>query len=192
MAGADLAETHIDFLNLTGGVPDDTWIDADYVTCEGLITAFLTSMKPHMTNNYKWSEIAWYRHGYGIVAPNPAMRITTISIPGTNTGGQLPPQLAQTLTLRTGSRRHWGRLYWPNVISGELDVTGQQTSAAVDVWAGFLNTLVTNAYSAEFPVVVTSLTEAAVFNVEHVEVDSNVDIQRRRRWKQTAYRKILP
>lgn len=192
IAGADPVETHIDFLNLTGGEPDDTWITSDYTACEALISAFLTSMKPHLYPTYKWTEIAWYRHGYGIVAPNPAERLTTISIVGTGSSGQSPPQISNTLTLRTGARRHWGRLYWPAVESGEMNVDGQMNSTSVDAWCGILNTLVTNAFSAEYPVVVTSLTDPGVFNVEHVEVDSNIDIQRRRRWKQADYRKILP
>jgi len=192
VAGADAAETHIDFLNLTGGVPDDTWIDSDYATVEGLILAFWASLKGHTSSSYKLATIDWYRHGYGIVPPNPVQRVTTVNTAGTISSQMCPPQNANTFTLRTGSRRHWGRLYWPCLMVSDLAADGSMNPAVVDILNGDMNTLVTNAFAAQFPVVVTSLSEAAVFNVEHVEVDSNTDIQRRRRWKSTAHKSILP
>ena len=44
----------------------------------------------------------------------------------------------------------------------------------------------------DFHLVVVSAARHSALTVEKIEVDDNVDIIRRRRWKQSTYRKILP
>jgi len=68
----------------------------------------------------------------------------------------------------------------------------QLGTAAVDTIAGALNTFATSCASSDFVPVVYSATKQALLAWEKVEVDSNLDVVRRRRWKQSAYKKILP
>jgi hypothetical protein len=98
IAGADDAECHFDFLNITGGDPDDTWTPTDYTTLEGYLDTWYGSVKSRLTQYQTLSGYRWYRHGPGINPPNPAERVTTRSVAGTSTADALPPQCASTLS----------------------------------------------------------------------------------------------
>lgn len=193
-AGADPAIMHFDILNMTGGNPDDTWTAGDYTNVETALDAFWTSVKTKVTGNYKLVEYRYYRVGKGIVPPNPAVRSVTRSVAGTSAGQNMPPQVACSLTFRTAARKSWGRTYLPLGALAASDLTSghELSSTAVDFLATALQTLVTSLAANDFYLVVTSGTKSAALNVEKVEVDSNLDVVRRRRFKQSAYKKILP
>jgi len=194
IAGADPAVMHFDFLNITGGNPDDTWTAGDYTTIETALGAWWTTTKPYVQSNIKLDSYRWYPIGEGVSPPNPAERVTTVASAGTGSGTVAPPQVACSLTFRTSVRRSWGRTYLPlgGLSATNMAAGGQFTSSAVDVLAGALNTLVTSCASSDFYLVVTSKVLHAALTVEKVEVDSNLDVIRRRRWKASTYKKILP
>jgi hypothetical protein len=192
-ASSDVAEFHFDFLNITGGAPDDTWVDADYTTLETAILAFWTTAKQYASTGYSLAELRWYRVGAGVVKPNPAVRVNTLASPvaGTGTANLLPPQVACSVTFRTAVRRSWGRTYLP--LTGVSLAAGEVFSnAMVGTLANAAQTLLQSAASSDFVQVVTSLHLNAALAVEHVEVDNVPDIIRRRRWKQQSFRSILP
>lgn len=192
IAGADDAETHFDFLNITGGDPDDTWTSGDYTTLEGYLDDFWAAIKGKYPTGLKLAGYHWYRHGPGVGSPNPAERVTSRSVAGTSGGAPQAPQDACTITFRTAVRRSWGRAYLPGPSSSYLGSTGSyQSSGLVDVIATAAGDLVSAAIGSDFPLVVVSAVNSATFNVEAVEVDDLVDIQRRRRWKAPAYRNII-
>lgn len=192
IAGADPATMHLDFLNVTAGTPDDTWISSDFSTMEGHIHTFWGTIKAYVPSSYKLSQITWHRIGTGVPKPNPAERVfvETTPIAGVMATPSFPPQVACSFTFRTGVRKSWGRTYMP--IAASIGTTRQLANADVDILAGAANTLLSNAASSDFHLVVVSKTLASSLNVEQVEVDSNLDVIRRRRWKQSTYRKILP
>lgn len=192
VTGADDAEMHFDFLNITGGSPDDTWTSADYSTLEGYLDTWFAAIKIYVSTGVKLSAYDWYRHGPGIVPPNPAQRVTARSVPGTNGGNALPPQVACSITLRTSVRRSWGRTYIPGLAVGALQANGKLLTAGADAIAAATEALASSSNGSDFPMVVTSNHLSAVLNVEKIEVDDIVDIIRRRRWSHTTYRKILP
>lgn len=192
LAGADTAETHFDFLNITGGDPDDSWDDADFSTVEALIGTWWTAERPQASQLLKFREIRWYRHGPDIPPPNPVERITAVGTLGTSSLDMLPPQACTNITFRTGSRRNWGRAAIPWPTEGRNDPNGFLNTTSVDSMATNAAALYSSAVAADFPLVVVSLTDLATFNVEEVEVDNVWDVQRRRRWKTSTYRKILP
>lgn len=184
---------HFDWLNITGGNPDDTWTTTDFTTLETLLQAFWTSLLVYVAPNTKLREIRWYRVGVGITPPNPAERVFTLPtmIAGTTTGAVGPPQMCSTITFRTAVRRSWGRTYLPVTPTLTLG-TARLGTALVDLIAGSANTMVNSAASSDFHLVVTSKHLSASLNVEKLECDDVSDIVRRRRWKHTSYRKILP
>lgn len=184
---------HFDWLNLTGGAPDDTWTTSDYTTMEAALLAFWTSWKPDVDQLTRLREIRWYRVGPGVVKPNPAERVFTLSpiSPGTLTSASLPPQVCTSVTFRTAVRRSWGRTYMP-WDSGTQTPQRRLGAGKVDQLAGYANTLLTTAAAADFHQVVTSMHLSASLNVENVEVDDILDVIRSRRWKHTLYRKVLP
>lgn len=192
VANADDSECHFDFLNITGGDPDDTWTPTDYTTLEGYLATWWGSIKNTVKSSVKLDHISWYRHGPGINPPNPAERVTTVNVAGTGVADTMPPQVAQTTTFRTGVRRSWGRTYLPAMTIGAADGgTGKCAVSVVDELANAAGALLASAVAHDFPLVVTSKHLNAVLNVEAVEVDDLFDVIRRRRWKQTTYRKIL-
>ena len=193
-AGADPAVMHFDILNMTGGNPDDTWTAGDYTNVETALDALWGSLKTKVSGNYKLTEYRYYRVGKGIVPPNPAVRTVTRSVAGTSAGNGIPPQVACSLTFRTAARKSWGRTYLPLGALATADLTAglELSTTAVDALCGFLNTFVTALAANDFYLVVTSNAKSAALNVEKVEVDSNLDVVRRRRFKQSAYKKILP
>jgi hypothetical protein len=191
ITGADDAEFHFDFLNITGGDPDDTWTSADYTTLEGYLDTFWTAIKGYVHPGCKNAGYHWYRHGPGIVGANPAERVTSRSVVGTSGGDPLPPQDSTTITLRTAVRRSWGRTYLPGLTTGAMGSAGEFSNAFVDNIAAAADTLNSSANGSDFPLVVVSVVNSATLMVEAVEVDNVVDIIRRRRWKTASHKTII-
>lgn len=190
----DVAVTHMDFLNFTGGNPDDTWTTGDYDTLENLIISFWWSnMKPLVSTAYSLHEIRWYRIGTGVTPPNPPQRTTTVNQAGTASSQPLPPQVAATVSLHVAPRRSWGRAYVPGLTSSAIAASGgtlahSYVDALLNAWA----TLQTDAASADFAMVVHSKHLGSALQVEGLAVDDVADIIRRRRWKTPTYRKTAP
>lgn len=191
MAGSDAAMIHFDFLNYTGGSPDDTWTPGDYTTLEALINTWMTAVASLIPIGNKFTTLIWHRVGTGVPKPNPAERILTLATPINGAGGSSqPPQSATSITFRTGVRKSWGRTYLPWGLS--YGATGVLAGATVDSVASLTNTLVTNAAASDFQLVVVSKPLASALAVESVECDNVGDVIRRRRWKRSTYKKILP
>lgn len=187
----DAATVHFDFLNMTAGSPDDTWITSDYTTLEAAIAAWITAVKSYVPGTCAYNMISWHRVGSGVHPPNPAERIFTPASPVSGLGvNTMPPQAACNITFRTGNRRNWGRtsLPWGKV----LDSIGRIPNADCDAIATATQSLVTTAAASDFHLVVVSAPRNSSLNVEKIEVDNVIDSARRRRWKHTTYRKLLP
>lgn len=190
---ADPVQMHFDFLNMTSGAPDDTWITSDYTALEAILQTWWTTVKTFATSADKLTEIRWYRHGPGVVAPNPAERVFTLGSPVAGTGSPFQaPQVASTITFRTSVRRSWGRTYVP-AYGKAVDGTSQcrLSSANVDSLATTTDTMLKSAATADFHLVVTSNALSAALQVETIEVDNVLDVQRRRRFKQASYKKLI-
>jgi hypothetical protein len=192
--GIDIAECHFDFLNMTAGAPDDTWTTTDYSTLETALTTWWNSVGAKISGSYKLATISWYKIGNGITPPNPNVRQVVPNISATGAFGDLPAQVACSITFRTASRKSWGRTYLPlGAMGASTDLSGGRWSNSyVDAIANATHTLVTSAASNDFYLVVWSHTKNALLNVESVEVDNVPDVVRRRRFKAATYKKILP
>jgi hypothetical protein len=189
--GADPAAMHFDFMNTTGGAPDDTWTSADFTTLEALIETWFNLVSTYVPSGYKFTGISWHRVGTGIHKPNPAERLYLPATPNTGLGAaQNPPQAACSITFRTGVRKSWGRTYLP--FGQALIAPAKISTTTVDGIANATSSLVTSAATADFQLVVVSAPLHSALVVEKIEVDDNVDVIRRRRWKQSTYRKIVP
>lgn len=188
----DNADIHYDFLNLTGGTPDDTWTTGDYTTMETHITDWWTATKNLYTSRVALHQIRWYRVGNGIVPPNPAERVTTVDVAGTNSADELPPQTACAVTFRTARRKQWGRTYMPGLTTGWLGTGGVIAASVVDTVCTRANDLFAASIADDFHPVVLSGVAGSAFTIEQVQVDDIADVIRRRRWKTPTHRKILP
>lgn len=180
---------HFDFLNITGGAPDDTWTTGDYTTLESLIASWWGTVRTYVPTRWRFSRMLWHRHGPDVLLPNPAERIVDISSPtsGVN-GGTYPPQAACSITFRTGVRHSWGRTYLP--IGGGS--AGRMATADSDAIANATRTLLAGAASADFHPVVVSTPLRSALGIDTVETDTTIDIIRRRRFKHTTHKLLVP
>lgn len=101
----------------------------------------------------------------------------------------VPDQVAQTVTFRTASRIHWGRIYLPGPYSSGLGSTGRISSTTVDLIVGAVRTMANSASSAGFELVVPSTSHRAVLGIREMSMDSTADVIRSRRAKRPDYRK---
>lgn len=182
----------VHWINLTAGEVDTTWIDADFASVESAVQTFWTTDAARVPIDFRLVEHRWYPYGVSVLPPTPAARVTTLGSPIAGTGSvQSPHQLATTVTLRTGLRRHWGRIYMP-LSAGVLSSGGVLSSAEVDGVATAARTMFMVTPSAQGIVpVVYDRNRKLAFGVTAVEVDSVPDIVRRRRPRDTGYRKIF-
>jgi hypothetical protein len=130
-------------------------------------------------------------HGVG-PAIGPFTRYSGKNLAGTTLNSRGADQIAVSLTMRTASRKHWGRIYVPGLIRTLPDTAyGRMTSGDVDLLAGYLRTLGNSLSSSGYDLGVYSPTGRAFLHINTVEVDNVIDIQRRRRPKQSSYKKLL-
>lgn len=187
----DAMTTHLDFLNLTNGNPDDTWTDADFTTLETLISTFIQATQANYNGKVVFDSVRWYRVGPGVVPPNPAIRIKVFGFPGTGTNA-LPPQVGASITFKTVPRRQWGRMYMPWNALPLTSPEGRFSSARVDEVGAAMNSLVTNAIAAEFPPVIYSAVRGKAYTVETVQVDDVPDVIRSRRFNEATHKYVSP
>jgi hypothetical protein len=190
-AGMDPALIHFDILNTTSGSPDDTWTTADYVTCETAFASAWNTFASYAATGTKPTAYIWHRIGTGVSKPNPAERTMTVALTTAVGGASMPPQNACSITFKTAVRRSWGRTYLP-VGSGSMTTAGRLSTTAVDAIANTMNTMVGALATGDFHLVVVSSTLASSLNVETIQVDNVSDIIRRRRYKRSTYKKVLP
>lgn len=188
----DVAEMHFDFMNITGGTPDDTWTTTDYTDLETLISAWFTAVAGRMHTSHTFQEVRWYRVGTGVHPPNPAERVTPMGAGGTASGTMLPPQIAASITLKTSARKQWGRTYFPGLASASIIGNGAIGTGTVDDLAGATDTLAAGAASKQFYMGVLSGVAGSFFAAEVIQVDDVYDVIRSRRWRNATYRKDLP
>lgn len=179
------------WINLTAGEVDTTWVAGDYTAVEGAVEAFWTALAALIPNECRLVEHRWYAYGSGINPPNPPSRITTLGTPKVGTSTQpWVRQTGGTITLRTTLRRHWGRVYFP--LANNIWTTGgQMSSTDCDSVAAAARTMLMVTPNAQGVIpVVYDRNRKIAFGVTQLEVDSVPDIQRRRRPRDTGYKKI--
>jgi hypothetical protein len=199
----DQVMTHFWFAKIAG--TDYAYVPVvELATIEPLVDTWFTAVKPFVHSDFTLVEYAWHqftensppsmdkngvRRGQ---KPGPAVRTTAKSVVGTFSGTGLPHQVACNVTMRTCSRRHWGRSAIPGMGSGSLQGQyGRFSSTTVDAIANATNVLHDSAQTATYQVGVWSQLHPAFMTPKTIEVDDVPDIQRRRRAKRTAYRKLL-
>lgn len=195
----DLAMCTFHWANLTGGVPDGTWTPTDYETVEALTDAFWTALKPNYSPDtvlagYRWSPDGPAFKPFGSALAGTS-RNTLRSVVGTASVGNLPPQVAVTITEVTSAkyivqdvegvgdqlRNRWGRIYLPAPIPATVG-GGRVTSAFCEAVAGAIETCYEAAIDADFIPVMYSPTTGHAWSIDEIHVDDIFDVVRRRRF----------
>jgi hypothetical protein len=203
----DRATFTMDIVNITSGGVDNSWITADYTTCETQLLAYWANVRPYVAPNHTLVEWRWFKQAFENPLQatkrfrdhGPPERVTAVGTAGTASGSSYPIfQTALTVTEQTALRAHWGRLYIPGCPAPSVtDQYGRATTAAVDAIATAFSNLYNNLRVANFPVVVPStqhegILEPVIFGVNAVQVDSTPDVIRSRRPRTTSYRNRVP
>jgi hypothetical protein len=204
-APEDQAMVTLDLLNITSGAIDTTWTNSDFTTCETALDTMVNTIGGYQNSNHTLVAYKWYRKRFNdLTNPKPyqpslnPVRIQAKTIAGQVGTLPMPYQVACSVTEKTAFPRHWGRVYWPGIVSSTIQAAGGRWSTTfVDTIAGAFNTAYNTLATAGFyPVVpvtqVNKLPARGLLGVEKVQVDDVPDVIRSRRPRQVAYRKILP
>lgn len=185
---------------ITGGGLYSKHSVSELATLETALDTFATAIATFQTTNWTLVEYQWFQvdqnsprdeSGKSQLLGPPA-KITSKAVVGIDGTATLPFQVASTITLRTVSRRHWGRSYIPGLSSARLQASyGRWTNTLVDGLANAMNTLHDSWVTAGSQLGTWSLLKPAFMTPKTIEVDDVPDIIRRRRAKQMAYRKLL-
>lgn len=188
----DVAEVHFDFMNLTGGHPDDTWTTTDFTTLETAILNWHAAIQSVLTSGQTFREMRWYRVGTGVAPPNPAARVTPVGASGSSASAAMPPQCAISITQKTARRKQWGRIYVPGCTEAAVGAQGSINPTVVDQFGLATHNLGTAAAGHEFYMGVLSKVAGSFFTTEHVQVDDVWDVIRSRRWRNATHKYISP
>jgi hypothetical protein len=194
----DKATIRFRIAKVVGGGLYSALIAAEFPPIETAMDALWTAQSPNMDIGHTVAEYRWFEnrasHGAypdGSEIVGPPVRITSKSIAGSTSVKRLPDQDAMSVTFRTASRKHWGRVYVPGLTQNVIDGTfGLFTNGVVDsmasAWRTFLLSLVANSQT----IGVWTYKKGAFLDISALEVDNVVDIQRRRRVNASSYKHI--
>jgi len=188
----DVRTMHFDFLNITGGSPDDTWTSGDYTTMDTHALNLWGAMSTYITTAYHLREVRWYRIGPGVNPPNPPEHVVTVGAAGTSSSDELLPQAALSLTFKTADRKRWGRTYVPGLTTAILDTHGVAKTASVDALGAALDTIMAATIGDDFHPVVYSKTTQAANYMEKLQIDNLLDVIRSRRWRNATHKYLTP
>ena len=179
-------------------IPDS----ATFAVAEGHLDTWWTAQKALTADfvtlaGYRWhpvdaDEFELDDEGRRYDKLGPAERVTARSVAGTATNAGMVDQVAETVTLRTASRKHWGRLYLPGYPTTQFQPASRRFAAGgVDGIATAFRTLVMNLDGSGLELGVWSPRGRAFLTMVELRCDDVPDIQRRRRAKQVAYAKTF-
>lgn len=165
---------------------------ADLNACKTAIEGWWTSQRGTITDQVTLLEIRWYRVSLDHLKSGPPLRVDAIGVAGQFSSSRVPDQLSATITFKTASRKHWGRVYIPGLAANSWDTTyGRLTTSRADSLATYMRSLIVDLNTAGFEMCVWSRTARSVLHIYELHVDDVPDIQRRRRPKQRSYLKVF-
>jgi len=160
-------------------------------TIEGLLDTMITDWKAQISSHWTLREYRWHDYTSSWTRPGPATRVTAKGTACTGSATTtLPDQVASSITFKTSSRRHWGRIYAPPLVSTAYGSTGRLSSAQVDGRLAAMRTMLNAAMAAGIPPVVRSTSHRAVMSIMELQMDDTPDVIRSRRAKRPSYRKV--
>jgi len=169
--------------------------DTQKAAAEVDLKAYMDALAGMQNPGFSSHSIVWHDHRAGEPFYGPADRVTTYATAvGSGPGTRLPDQVACSVTMRTSSRKHWGRVYVPGLGSARFDATyGRFLSSTCDALASTLRDLYSGleGNTASTTMVVYSTAHQAALTIDEIVCDDVVDIIRRRRAKAVNYRKII-
>jgi hypothetical protein len=194
----DTAQIDFEFVNYTGGLPDDSWTDADFLVVENALTTWWAAIDQRISDSHVLDQLRWYAFGPSLPKPaglgeqpGPARRIVDRNNVGFVVGGESMYQLAVSCTLRTGVRRRWGRFYLPGLVVTNLTDLGRLEGGITGELANATDAFFTTCLNSDIVPVVYSPTVRRAYGIEAISVDDIPDVIRSRRPKQVQTRVVI-
>jgi hypothetical protein len=217
----DTALWSLNVAKIQSGQLVPTWAAQDYTAVDNVLDALTTAVLSVSGVSHTLVEYAYHLRAFNPDLPigqtvpvlidqpdgtkkevqrfsptGPPLHVKPKNTPGTLTGVTLPYQVAMSVTLKTGARRHWGRVYLPGLSvavegsnPGRFDATRTQTVA--DAFSTAAKSLETAGFAVVVPATQAVQKYAAGLNgVVRFQVDDVPDTIRRRRAKQSAVRSV--
>ena len=218
----DYALWGVDIINLTSSNIDSSWTSADFATVETAANELWSVLQSHMASHHTLVERAYYMRAFNPDVPwgepvpfmvidpitgkseeinrftrgGPPVFRQAFNQPGNANPSGAPYQAAMSVTLKTATRKHWGRLYLPGLAGGatpgsigRFSTTSCQTIA--NAFAEYASDLSANDFYLTVTTTQHEKKYAAAHNsVTDIQVDDIPDVIRRRRPRQAANRSI--
>lgn len=214
----DVAVFTMNIVNVTGGQNDPTWTAGDYTACEAAMAELWNTLRNFINTSHTLTRVDWYARSFnpaiplgqdvrtnpgpGVKQPNrfnragPPVHITQYNQAGLGAATAEIYQAAMSVTLRTATRPHWGRIYLPGITSSEIGGTQGRfdtapITAVANAFAEFQDDLAGQGFHLVVPVTQQQQLYAQGLNwVTEIAVDDIPDVIRRRRPKQVKTRVV--
>lgn len=185
----DVYENVLHFVNSASGIAGEAVLDSQKAAAEAAFGAFFTVASSRMHPFVALDGYRWYGLTLGDPISGPPTRVTDITDVTAGGPGSVPSQVACAITMRTGLRKHWGRIYVP--CSNLSSTNGMFSSATVDALANGFRTFITACQAVSLTPVIFSPQRQSVMSIASIAVDDVPDIIRRRRARANTYQKVL-
>lgn len=163
---------------------------SDKALVEGRADTMFTTLKALMPSHLTLLEYRWHDYDQSWTKPGPATRVTSKNVACTGAATNVvPDQVATTVTFKTASRKHWGRMYWPQLISTAYSSTGRLSTGNTDTFVGAVHTFLNGCDTDGNEPVVASNVHGGILAISELQMDNTPDVIRRRRAKHVEYRK---
>lgn len=187
----DVAVTSFTYTTETLSYGTSVISGSEKAAIEGYLDTMWGVMKSSITAHWTLREYRWHDYITSWTKPGPSVRVTAKGTAMTGSAtNTVPDQISSTVTFRTCSRLHWGRVYLPQSIYQSYDSTGRLTTATVDAYCGAVRAMQNSASGAGTPMVVPSTSHRALLAISSIAMDNTPDVIRSRRTKHTNYFKV--
>lgn len=214
----DFATISMHLAKRSAGAIDGAWGSGDYSQIDANITELWNVLSPLVHVSHTLTTVKYYSMSFNPDIPlgqtatgidpatgkflnmftksGPPLHIATFNLAGTSNQPPEAYQVAMSVTLRTATRAHWGRVYLPGMSSSDVAgsygrFAGSATGFAANAFAEFVDDC-----GKQDKFVVIPMTQAdkkyahALNTVSAVAVDDVPDVVRRRRPKQVVTRSV--
>lgn len=156
----------------------------------------------HLSAGWTMREVQWRNFGAdfprdpnGVSKYGPLWRVTPAGFAGAAAGARLPDQVALTVTFRTGSRQHWGRVYIGGLVTTVVDSSkfGHARDTTCNDFTLAFKTCFADvqALARQIEPVIWSAKHRGIMSIDQIVCDDVFDVIRSRRAKFATYRSVL-
>lgn len=188
-------------INAGPGAPMSRLDSSDTTRVHAALLTWWATVRSRIGDDWTLKEVEWRHFGAdfplgttGLVKPGPPFLVQPVGTAGTDAANaRMPDQVALSITFRTASRKHWGRVYMGGLTSVSLAdaLKGHALASTVDLFSTAFQVLfndLANDPRITYPVVWSPKYRGAL-SVNELSVDDTFDVIRRRRAKTPTYRK---